>query len=245
MEKDNSDIIKAENPDTGMEHDITPELPLNCDVGIILSSGYRELESQDKILMKNLSSDDEKKYRLSNDRLDLESKIRCLAGGMLAQNGRIKELILSGGHVYGKENPSVAEGMKEYILKHFPDLKDFPIITEEDSMDTSENAEFIQKMIKEKNIETAFLITSKSHLKRASKLFKEYGVETFPVDAETELAERSNRHGVYTKKYLESDRNLKNESNEKIFRAMMVIDPKQKLLRMAARILRNGFTRPK
>lgn len=200
---------------TGPEIEETKEIPSQYEVGVLLGEQFKDLGTANA--------------------LTVDAKIRTLAAGMLAENGKIGELVISGGRIAGLDKPSIAAGMKEYLLKKFPTLSGFPITLEEDSIDTSENAEYVAEILAQKEARNAVLITSFSHMRRAEKLFREYGIDVYDMAAEYELAGRSHHHKKFIEKYLGSGYEIKKELVEAMIRSLMVVDRSHALIRSIAR----------
>lgn len=215
------------HPPEANEHNELNEIPNNYDAAIVHGGGWRE-------------GFDPKNTTGQIPHLSLEAKMRVQACGVLAENGKIQEAIFSGGQTLGENYSSEAEAMEKYFRATFPDLKDFPIFLEKESYDTSENAKFTKDIMDRHEINTVFMITSGFHLKRAQKLFQEFGINTYPLGAEELVKQRSNHHDVFADKYLGSTRHLKKEVVDHILRLAMIVDRKQKLLGRVARHMRNG-----
>ncbi len=149
--------------------------------------------------------------------LDMKSKMRILAGGILAKEGKVGRLIISGGPVQAG-SPPAAEAMKSYLLKKMPDLDNFEIVTEGESMDTEENAQNSAKMLQVKGDKSAILITNKFHLARSQDAFARAGIETQTLSAEELIENRSSAHKTLMQRYLLSPKNLKNTAIDIILR---------------------------
>lgn len=203
------------------------EIPDHYDAAVVQGGGWRE----------RFDSEAEEG---KTPHLSLEAKMRVMACGILASNDKIKQAIFSGGHTLGEKLPSEAEVMKKYFQTTFPELKDFPILLEDDSYDTSENAIFTKDILNSHDINTAFTITSDFHIKRAQKLFSEFGIKTYPLSAEGLVKQRSLHHKEFIEKYLGSKRHLKKELLEYLFRSAMIVDRKQRILRKIAHKTRNN-----
>lgn len=159
--------------------------------------------------------------------LSEESRLRATASGILVDKLDIPTIIYSGGMTGGLDNPSEARAMYEYALKIFPELEHKKIILEEESYDTSTNAEFVSREARVNNIDgPVILLSSASHLERADYFFLQHGVDATPVAAESVVAERSEHHREYIRKKLESLGNLKSEAIESILKILLVFDPK-------------------
>jgi uncharacterized SAM-binding protein YcdF (DUF218 family) len=204
-----------------VDEEQSPETPTNFDVAIVLGNGTRP----------NLNGE------MTN--LTFDAKLRVLVGGMLAQQGKVKELILTGGKTAGPDNPSEAEVMKSYLIKKFPELSEFPIILDELSIDTFENAKFTAQKL-EGHEGSAALITNDYHMSRAAKIFKKQGIEITEVPAEEKVVERSRHYKQLMSQYLKSNDVKKKRIIEFGLTGIMRFDPDGKLITEIARRLRGG-----
>lgn len=149
--------------------------------------------------------------------LDMESKMRILAGGILAQEGKVGRLILSGGPVQAG-SPPAAEVMREYLLRKMPDLENFEIVTEGKSMDTEENTRNSAQMLQAEGEKSAILITNWFHLGRSFDAFERAGIETQTLSAEELVENRSSAHKTLMRRYLRSPKNPKNTAIDIVLR---------------------------
>lgn len=94
-------------------------------------------------------------------------------GIWLYENGYVDYLLLTGGT--GKGNQvSDASAAKQYaISKGVPEQV---ILIEEESTITEENLEFAKKIMKEKTLDTAIVVSDPLHMKRAMLMAKDYGI---------------------------------------------------------------------
>jgi len=205
-----------------IEDEESPEIPKTFRYAIILGSGMKLDPNGETI------------------GLTLDSKLRVLAGGLLAREGKVNELILTGGKTAGADNPSEAETMKLYLLRKYPDLADFPIRLEETSIDTATNAEFTSEMLRGDSEGPILLITNDYHMLRASKNFQNQGLNIEEMPAEEIVSERSSHHERFIREYLRSCEIKKKQAIEVALRGMMKLDPKGKLLTALAHKLRGG-----
>jgi len=172
--------------------------------------------------------------------LTFDSKLRVLAGGLIAREGKAKQIILTGGKTAGPENPSEAEVMKTYLLKKYPQLDESTIITEDASFNTIENSRHVAKLLGESGDKLILLVTNDYHLLRASKNFENQGVIVAEIPAENIVSSRSKSHEQLIQRYLGSCEIKKKRSIEAILRGITAIDPEGKLLTALARVLRHG-----
>lgn len=206
------------------EEEKTPDLE-HFDIAAVLGGGWREHIKGEK------------------PKLSVDSRLRTIAAGIIASKGKIGELILSGGKTAGKDFPSEAETMQEYLLEKFPELSNFPIILDEESFDTIENAKFTSELMKEKGLESALLITNNYHILRANRNFKRSEVEASPLPAEEIIKESDRKYHLYknfVRKYLSSCDVKKKTAIEVVLRGITAIDSDGKLLTALAKKLRHG-----
>lgn len=116
------------------------------------------------------------KIRKSKNFLSKRSELNVMAAGLLFEAGFTNTLIFCGGKTAGKDFPSEAEAMKNFLKKKFLNIPPSSIILEDKSLDTKQNVEFAKELIKnQKLIKVAFL-TSSAHIKRSKMLFKKFGL---------------------------------------------------------------------
>jgi uncharacterized SAM-binding protein YcdF (DUF218 family) len=90
-------------------------------------------------------------------------------------------IIVSGG-IASANNHSEAQIMKNTLQNNFNIIN--PILIEEKSRNTKENAKYVSQMLKELNYNNIAVITQAYHSSRATALFKQYGVNVIaaPTD---------------------------------------------------------------
>lgn len=91
----------------------------------------------------------------------------------LYKEGLGKYIIVSGGKGPG-EDISEAEAGKEYLLKN--GITDNVVLMDDGSYSTLQNLENSKKIMDEKSLKTAIIVSNKFHLKRASIIAKEAGI---------------------------------------------------------------------
>ena len=94
---------------------------------------------------------------------------RLMKGIKLFREGYAEHIIVSGGKGPG-EDISEAEAMKKFILSK--GLKEENIIIEDKSKTTMENLTFSKEKMKERNFNSAIIVSNKYHLKRVSLMIK-------------------------------------------------------------------------
>ena len=98
---------------------------------------------------------------------------RLMEGINLFKEGYAEHIIVSGGTGPG-EDISEAEAMKEFILSK--GLKEENIIVEDKSKTTMENLTFSKEKMKERNFNSAIIVSNMYHLKRASLMVKKLNI---------------------------------------------------------------------
>jgi uncharacterized SAM-binding protein YcdF (DUF218 family) len=112
--------------------------------------------------------------------LDDDTLERCWGGAELFRGGPPCLVLASGGKI--PDNPqreSLAAAMKRYLIALGVD-EEF-IVCEERSVDTYENAVESAKLLRERGIDDAVLVTDATHLWRAVRCFERQGLGVTPV----------------------------------------------------------------
>lgn len=107
---------------------------------------------------------------------------RVLVGEELLRSGRVSHLLLSGGSGLMLQGESEAEKLRDWLLNRgVPPEK---IWLEKDSRNTAENARESVRLLRERGVESAFLVTSAFHMLRSDLCFHKAGFDVipFPVD---------------------------------------------------------------
>jgi len=97
------------------------------------------------------------------------------------RKGRIPYMIVSGGKVKGRDNPSLADvGVKVAAEEYRIPRRD--LYCECWSFNTVENAIFSIRQLKRKNIKDVLIVTNRLHLDRALDSFSMYNRESFRIE---------------------------------------------------------------
>ena len=161
---------------------------------------------------------------------DLEGHIRLAAAAHLyhqnISKGKKSYIIISGGKVYGEENPCLADVMKETAVRKYK-IPEADIYSEDKSTDTTENAEFSIRLIESNNLgKKPAIITNGFHLGRALDCFNLYGLNSEGISAESVLESASESNKKFIARYLNKDYVKKLSQNDKYFRfALHVFGP--------------------
>lgn len=171
------------------------------------------------------------KKNSKGNRLGITTKMRVLAVGELFSQGLVDRIIFSGGRTAGEDNPSEAEAMKSFLLRKFPEIPQDSILLEDCSENTVENAQNTLKLMEEKGIKRAMLLTSATHLPRAMMLFRNFGVDVVKgIAAEDEFGKRSKHHKRLIEKIKRSRRIKREKIKELILRGILFIDRKGRIV---------------
>lgn len=101
-------------------------------------------------------------------------KERLDRGIELYKEGFAEYIIVAGGQGPG-EDITEAEAMKRYLVTK--GIEESKIIMEDKSSNTMENLRYAKEIMKEKNLDTAIIVSNKYHLKRASIMAKKVGLK--------------------------------------------------------------------
>lgn len=175
----------------------------------------------------------------NNFKLSPESKITTLASGVLYKEKQNQKIILSGGHTKGKDSPSEATKMHEFLETQFPEIPEYNIILEENSLDTAGNAVEVKKLIPDNS--RISLISFGFHLPRAKRIFENFGIVPENIYASDKILKKlSPAYDDFLKKFT-----IKRKI-QKIIRELIcaplayTIDPKGKILRIITSRTRGG-----
>jgi hypothetical protein len=162
--------------------------------------------------------------------LSIETRIRMLALGTIAENGAdISEALLLGGIQAPRASTAEAEGMLDYLSEQFPHCA-IRATLDMHCHDTWSSAQRAAQLISANSAIKPGLLTSRSHLPRATKIFHEKGLAIRPVDAETILLHSEDaNHQELAKNYLHSMRYVKWLGMEAVMRAGLYVDKQGKL----------------
>lgn len=148
--------------------------------------------------------------------LSVESKIAALAAAMLYIKGEINKIIFTGGKTAGKDWPSEAEAMRNYLL-NFYEINLNDILVEDKSMDTAGNAKGVKKILEAMGAKEAIFTTISYHVERARKQFTELGLEGEWLNSDDIVRHRSCVHYQLVKMLHEHPRiNIFERTREKI-----------------------------
>ncbi len=106
---------------------------------------------------------------------------RVLYAAKLYQEGKVKNLLLSGGTIswYEGDTSTPAQEMKEILI--LTGVPETALWLEDQSQNTEENALFSARILKEKGVSQVLLITSAMHMPRSVQMFESQGVQVIPA----------------------------------------------------------------
>jgi uncharacterized SAM-binding protein YcdF (DUF218 family) len=106
-------------------------------------------------------------------------KKRLAKGIELFQKGEVWFLITTGGKgMFKKSSKSNAELAKEYLVRN--GIPEERVLVEDKSVNTYQNALYSLEILKSNRLDSAVVITSSDHIKRAEKIFS----EVFPKEVD-------------------------------------------------------------
>jgi uncharacterized SAM-binding protein YcdF (DUF218 family) len=106
-------------------------------------------------------------------------------GARLYQAGKAPLIILSGGHDPQFSATSSAESMRQFIRAL--GVPDSDILLEEESRNTTQNADFTADILARRGINRILLVTSALHMPRSRALFEAQGIEVIPAATDHEV----------------------------------------------------------
>lgn len=107
--------------------------------------------------------------------------VRLQYAAFLAKQNTQKLIIVSGG-IAAPGKHSEAEIMKDTLQKTFKVTN--PILVEEKSRNTDENAKYVAQILKQLNITKIAVVSQAFHLSRATALFRKYGIIAIPASTD-------------------------------------------------------------
>ena len=112
-----------------------------------------------------------------------EAGDRVWYGASLYRAGKAPKIIVSGGRIIWKGGGKPeSEDLTKLLVRMGVPAGD--IIPEADSMNTRDNAVYVQKILKANNFKTILLVTSAMHMPRSMAIFKHLGIKAIaaPTD---------------------------------------------------------------
>ena len=106
--------------------------------------------------------------------LDAATSQRCVYGLWFFRQTHARRIVVSGGVVKPGSAPA-ASLMRDYLVSL--GVPASGILVEDESLSTMENAAFCRKILAPQQIEKVVLVTDASHMFRAARCFRAYGIE--------------------------------------------------------------------
>ncbi|MBP9716745.1 MAG: YdcF family protein [Candidatus Levybacteria bacterium] len=119
------------------------------------------------------------------------SELSTITAGLLYKTGIFKKIVFVGGKTSGKNIPSEAAAMKNFLMKQFSDISGDKIILEEKSVDTLTNAKEVKKILKENDIRSGLILTTSVHTHRTKMLFNKEGLNLDVISSDKSLPQLS------------------------------------------------------
>lgn len=168
--------------------------------------------------------------------LGLDGTWRTIAAANLYQQGRTKNIILTGGQTAGPDMPSEAQAMAHYLTRNFTQeegqLQRIPedaIHLEEYARDTSTNLAYVKELIEEEGWKHIGIVTNSYHLPRATQLAKNLGISAAPISAEEEIIKWDPRFREMANRYYTSEDMKRITASEQKLAWLLKVDPKGKI----------------
>ncbi|HPH96767.1 MAG TPA: YdcF family protein [Anaerolineaceae bacterium] len=106
---------------------------------------------------------------------------RVLYAGVLYQQGKVKNILLSGGNVDWMDSEKSTPAREMKIILELMSVPEEVMWLQNRSVNTHEDAVFSAEMLREKGITKIYLITSAMHMPRSVALFRKQGLDVIPV----------------------------------------------------------------
>lgn len=145
------------------------------------------------------------KIRKTKNHLSRKSELNVLAAGYLYQAGDFNKLIFSGGKSVGKNYPSEAEAMSDFLREKFPRIPNSAVLLEDKSLDTLQNSLFVKQILEKDDLHKLAILTTKAHMPRSLMLFERLKLKPYPFISEETIIK-------YSPKLFEIYRNEFNQS---------------------------------
>jgi len=127
------------------------------------------------IILGGFTSEDNTGKGFFNERSD-----RLIEGMHLKTTGRVSHIMMSGGNRAGAGAQFTEAAWVNKTLKEF-NFPDSVILTEHQSINTMENAEYTRQVLQQSQLKGPYLlVTSAFHMRRAMYIFKKKGVDVLP-----------------------------------------------------------------
>lgn len=106
---------------------------------------------------------------------------RVLYAGVLYQQGKVKQILLSGGNVDWMDSEQSTPAREMGKILTLMAVPEDAMWLQDRSVNTHEDAVYSSEILREKGIKKIYLITSAMHMPRSVALFRKQGIEVIPV----------------------------------------------------------------
>lgn len=136
--------------------------------------------------------------------ISLRSKMNCIVAGDMYSRGITDKIIIGTGKTAGRQWPSEAEAMKDYLLRRFPEIEEGDIMLQTRNLDTYEELDEDLKLAREHGLVNLALATVNTQLPRVIKYLEGKGENLDYISSEEEFARIDPRYKKLAIKYSES-----------------------------------------
>lgn len=106
---------------------------------------------------------------------------RVLYAGVLYQQGKVENFLLSGGNVGWMDSEQSTPAREMSKILQLMDVPAEKMWLQNRSVNTYEDAVFSSEILREKGISKIYLVTSAMHMPRSVALFRKQGIEVIPL----------------------------------------------------------------
>lgn len=149
----------------------------------------QEAPERDVIILLGGALDQPLPPRTESDLLN--SADRVLTAARLYRTAKAKHILVTGGNLPWQHTLEPEAVLIRDLLVEWEVPAD-AIVLETDSRNTVENAHLSKVIMEEQGWETALLVTSATHMRRAAALFSKAGMDVFPVPTDYRVTKSRN-----------------------------------------------------
>lgn len=114
---------------------------------------------------------------------------RVIYAAQLYREGQAPYILATGGRIPWSDQPVSTPAQEMAALLEFMGVPDGDILLESASQNTAENAAFSAPLLRERNAQRIFLVTSAMHMSRAVAWFESAGFEVIPAPTDYIISE--------------------------------------------------------
>lgn len=150
--------------------------------------------------------------------LSIPAKINCQMAAEFYKQGLAKYIVFGTGKTAGKDWPSEAQAIKNYISRAHPEIPKEKILIHEKNLDSYEEIKQDVHILQEKGLVGKIaLITIDTQLPKAIKMFKREGITNVDAyDSLQEISKKSHRHKRIVDNYQKSEAAIYERKKERI-----------------------------